>query len=407
MTRLNTLAPNPKNPRKITEAKLEQLRTNLGELGDLGCFIYNRSSKQTVGGHQRGKVFGASKVFITRTYAKPTKTGTVAEGHILYRGERHKYREVEWDSSREKLANLAANKGAGEWDEEILGEWFKELSKTDSDLAVSMFDEEERKGFLDDTKTVSFEATAVPGEDEVPAAPKKVVTKFGDIIQLGSHRLMCADSTKKNLIEKLAGSNELHLVFTDPPYKMETKGGGLFKESKAMEGITRLGIDAFDPAVLEKHARTSIFFCNRLLIPHYIALARKWKVSWDLAVYHKQNITPNYGGHMMTDLEYIFILGHQAPLTGVGADKATYSKLFSGGKDLDNETAWSKPVALCEKFISLYAKKNVADLFGGTGSTLIACEKLSKRCFMVEIDPAHCDIIVARWEKFTGRKAKR
>jgi hypothetical protein len=112
------------------------------------------------------------------------------------------------------------------------------------------------------------------------------------------------------------------------------------------------------------------------------------------------------GGHLMTDLEYIFVIGKQSPRTGMDEPKELYSKLYSGGKDLDNETAWSKPVGLCEKFIKMYSEKTVIDVFGGSGSTLIACEKTNRKCFMMELDPHYIDVIIARWEKFTGQKAE-
>jgi 16S rRNA G966 N2-methylase RsmD len=242
-------------------------------------------------------------------------------------------------------------------------------------------------------------------EDEIPehVEPK---TKLGDIYTLGNHRLLCGDSTDILCVEKLMNGEKADMVFTDPPYELETKGGGLFQESRAMKAIKTLGIDKFDPSILISHADTSIFCCNKPLVPKYIKLADDWGVSWDIAVYHKQNITPNYGGHLMTDLEYLMVVGKQSPRTGLGEDKELYSKLFSGGKDQDNETAWSKPVALCEKFIKLYSEKRVIDLFGGSGSTLIACEKTNRKCFMMELDPHYCDVIVARWEKYTGKKAE-
>lgn len=154
---LSDLAPNPKNPRKITPSKLEQLKKALEEFGDLGGFVYNRKTKQIVGGHQRAKVFDAkAKIMITQSYKTPTKAGTVAEGYIELNGERHRYREVVWDETREKAANIAANKGAGEWDFPELGNWFKALSESKFDLELTMFDESEWAPLLG--MPVSFEA---------------------------------------------------------------------------------------------------------------------------------------------------------------------------------------------------------------------------------------------------------
>ena len=83
------------------------------------------------------------------------------------------------------------------------------------------------------------------------------------------------------------------------------------------------------------------------------------------------------------------------------------AQCFIGQKDSDNELSYSKPVALCAKYIQLYSKQFVVDLFGGSGSTLIACEQLGRTCFMCEFDPKYVDVIIERWEKFTGGKAER
>ena len=107
----------------------------------------------------------------------------------------------------------------------------------------------------------------------------------------------------------------------------------------------------------------------------------------------------------MTDVEYIAIIGEQDPNKGL--EKETYSKLFIGKKDENNDLSYSKPVKLCEKFIKLYAEKYVLDLFGGSGSTLIACEKNNKICYMMEKNPIFIDVIIERWENFTGKKAKK
>lgn len=259
-------------------------------------------------------------------------------------------------------------------------------------------------GQFDLEETESNEGNCDP--DEVPKdVPTKA--KLGDLFELGKHRLICGDSTDIVTIERLMNGEKADMVFTDPPYDLITEGGGLLKESSAMKKIKKLGIDKFDPSVLKKYAETNIFCCNKPLIKKYIELSENWNCAFDIAIYHKQNITPNYGGHLMTDLEYILIIGKQAPNTGINEDKSLYSKLYSGNKDKDNETAWSKPVSLCEKFIKLYSQTKVLDIFGGSGSTLIACEKTNRKCFMSELDCHYVSVIIERWEKFSGKDAFR
>jgi DNA modification methylase len=108
---------------------------------------------------------------------------------------------------------------------------------------------------------------------------------------------------------------------------------------------------------------------------------------------------------MMTDCEYIAIIGDQSPHSGL--DKELYSKCFVGNKDADNELSYSKPVGLCAKFIKLYSREKVLDLFGGSGSTLIACEQLNRKCYMMEMSPKYVDVIIKRWEEYTGKKAEK
>ncbi len=148
--RTKDLSPNLGNPRSITPAKLEQLKRALAEFGDLGGIVFNRKTKQLVGGHQRTSLFsGTADITYVKKYTTPTPTGTVAEGYITTaEGERFSYREVLWDETKEKAANIAANKGAGEWDFPKLGEWMRELDDFAFDLDLTMFDEDERKELL-------------------------------------------------------------------------------------------------------------------------------------------------------------------------------------------------------------------------------------------------------------------
>ena len=214
---------------------------------------------------------------------------------------------------------------------------------------------------------------------------------------------MCGDSTDKATVEKLMNGVKADMVFTDPPYELDTKGGGILKSANSMKQISENGVDVFDPSVLEMHCKTNIFFHNKPLIKKYIELAEKNGMPFDLCFYKKLNTAPNYGGHMMTDCEYIAIIGAQAPNKGL--PKETYSKCYIGKKDSGNELSYSKPVELCAKYIQLYSNETVLDLFGGSGSTLIACEQLNRTCYMMELDPKYCDVIIDRWETLTGEKA--
>ena len=277
-----------------------------------------------------------------------------------------------------------------EWDFDILPDELAEIDLSDFDFDFGIEDDEE------ETEIVEDEAPEVD-EDAEPIA------KLGDIWQLGRHRLMCGSSLEQADIDKLLDGAKCELTFTDPPYQLETQGGGILKKANSMKQIKQNGVDTFEPSMLILQSETNIYCHNKPLIKKYIELAEANNQPYDLCFYKKLCTVPNYKGHMMTDCEYIAIIGKQDPNKGL--PKETYSKCYIGKKDHDNELSYSKPVELCAKYIQLYGKKNILDLFGGSGSTLIACEQLDRTCYMMELDEKYCDVIIKRWEKFTGEKA--
>ncbi len=296
------------------------------------------------------------------------------------------------DEQRRAYA-LAHNKTAelSAWDYEVLASELQEI--TDIDMSELGFDVPDING------------AGEVIQDQVPDAPVEAVAKIGDIFELGGHRLICGDSTDSSVIDKLMDGESAELVFTDPPYELKATGGGILKSANSMKQIIENKVDSFDPSVLMLYGDTNIFCHNKMLIKKYIELAEKNGQAYDLAFYKKLNTVPNYKGHMMTDVEYIAIIGKQDPNKGL--PKEMYSKCYIGQKDKDNELSYSKPVELCAKYIRLYSREKVLDLFGGSGSTLIACEQLKRRCFMCELDPRYVDVIIKRWEQFTGQKAER
>ena len=289
-----------------------------------------------------------------------------------------------------KAYRLADNKVSelAEWDIDLLGEELDGIFDIDmSDFGFDMTEEEEEIEVI---------------EDEIPEEVEPVA-KQGDIWQLGRHRLMCGNSLDQDDIDKLLNGNKCELTFTDPPYQLDTQDGGILKKANSMKQIKENGVDSFDPSKLLLQSDTNIYCHNKPLIKAYIELAEDNKQPYDLCFYKKVGTIPNYKGHLMTDCEYIAVIGKQDPNKGL--PKEMYSKCYVGRKDSDNDLSYSKPVELCAKYIKLYSRQNVLDLFGGSGSTLIACEQLNRNCFMMELDPHYVDVIIARWEKFTGQKA--
>lgn len=137
---VKSLKPAKYNPRKISSQQMKMLKKALEEFGDLGGIIFNSRTSNLIGGHQRCKALPKdAPIEIIKHYDKPTRTGTVAEGFIIIDGERFSYREVDWDSAREKAANIAANAHGGEWDIEGLEEVLKDIAAADIDLDLTGF----------------------------------------------------------------------------------------------------------------------------------------------------------------------------------------------------------------------------------------------------------------------------
>lgn len=364
---INEVIPYPDNPRKNDNA-VDAVAESIKQCGYCSPIVIDEDNV-ILAGHTRLK---ALKKLKWKEVECVRKTGLTEE-------QKKKYRIL--DNKTNELA---------EWDFDLLEEEIDGLDFDGFDFGFDMSAFEEPQEIVED------EAPEVD-EDSEP------ITQLGDIWQLGAHRLMCGNSLLQTDIDKLLDGVKCELTFTDPPYQLETQGGGILKKANSMKQIKQNGVDTFDPSMLILQSETNIYCHNKPLIKKYIELAETNNQPYDLCFYKKLCTVPNYKGHMMTDVEYIAIIGKQDPNKGL--EKETYSKCYIGKKDHDNELSYSKPIELCAKYIKLYGKKNILDLFGGSGSTLIACEQLDRTCYIMELDPKYCDVIVKRWETFTGKKA--
>lgn len=242
-----------------------------------------------------------------------------------------------------------------------------------------------------------------PQIDKAQQLKEKWGVELGQLWQLGEHRLICGDCTDKATVERVMRGERARLEFSDPPYEFETRGGGIREDAAHMDAIERAGINTFDPLSLTLLAVTSVFCCNKTLIPSYIELAKSNNQSWDLCFYKKENTPPNFGGHLMTDTEYLPVIGKQGPNRGM--EKEVYSKGYIGGLDDGHLVAWQKPVKLVEKFVRLFSNYQdiILDRFVCSGTTLIACENLNRRCRAIEIDPGYVAVSLQRWADLTGK----
>ena len=406
----SSLAPNPQNPRKITDAKLEQLSASLQRFGDLSGVVFNvaEDAQRLVGGHQRIKALPPdAQIVIDREYDRPTRTGTVREGHVVVDGERFAYREVAWDSATEKAANLSANKGAGEFDLAVVAEWMQDLDDVGFDLDLTMFDADERAALQPEPE----KPVEVEGQDEAPEVADKPWVTRGDLFILGDHRLLCGDSTVITDVERAMGGQMADAVWTDPPYGIDYLGG-----SKKRVAITNDGEGDLEELL------TSIVACGLAVCskgaawyvaapagPQTLAFAAALKEAeiWrQTIVWVKNNST--FG---RSDYHWRHEIIYYGWVPG-GPHHAVEDRKQDTVWEVDRppkspEHPTMKPLALIERALlnSTHRKGVVVDFFGGSGSTMLACEKTGRRNVSIEIDPGYCQVIIERWEGLTGRKA--
>ena len=266
-----------------------------------------------------------------------------------------------------------------------------DLSDFDFDFGIDTDAEEE-------TEIVEDEAPEVDEENEP-------ITKLGDIWQLGRHRLMCGDSTDKANVELLMNGNKADMVFTDPPYGYEYQSNMRTKSKKFDVLVNDDKILDFMPRIKEQ-CNGFVFICTTWkVLDKWLPLFNKYFDLSNMIIWDK-------GGGGIGDLEHTFSTDYEIILCSHNSAKITGKRIGSVWnipKDNANDYvhATQKPIKLSATAIENTTNENdiILDVFGGSGSTLIACEQLDRTCYMMELDPKYCDVIIKRWETLTGEKA--
>ena len=278
------------------------------------------------------------------------------------------------------------------WDFDLLAEDIPELDFSDFDIDWGL-----PENIIDETDIV---------EDTVPDIPDTPKSKVGQLYQLGNHRLICGDSTDKATIARLMDGAKADMVFTDPPYGYN------------YQSHMRTQSEKFD--ILKNDDKILDFFPNlKGIAKGFVMICTTWKVLDKWIPLFKQYfelsnmIIWNKGGGGIGDLKHTFSTDYEVILvSNNGAEVQTkrIGSVWDIGKDNGNEYKHptQKPVALSGHAITHTTKPNdaVLDVFGGSGSTLIACEQLNRKCYMCELDPKYIDVIIERWENLTGNKAE-
>jgi len=290
---------------------------------------------------------------------------------------------------------LALNAG---WDNEMLTIELNDLLADGFALEMLGFDPKELDALL--------EPEVVEGltdEDAVPDAPEEPKTKLGDIYQLGNHRLMCGDSTSIDAVDKLMDGQKADMVFTDPPYGIDVVNNN----GKVGGGTAKYPTAKFSKIIGDSTTDTAKEFYNTC-----IALGFNKFIIWG-GNYFTDFLKPNrcwivwYKNHVT---ERTFA-NCELAWTNIDHNAKTYSSTWDGytkeGESGSKIHPSQKPIKLCTDVLQDFTKKGniVFDGFLGSGSTLIVCEKLNRHCYGIELDPKYCDVIVKRWEDFTGKKA--
>lgn len=422
--KIEKLKPYENNARTHSEEQVEKISRSIKEFGFINPVLID-SNFGIIAGH--GRVLGAKKL-------------GMEEVPCLF---------VEDLTDEQKRAYiLADNKLALDagWDDEILRQEIKALADLDFDVSLTGFELED---FDFNQTDIEFEEDDYDVEEKLPEIPK---AKYGDIYQLGNHKIMCGDSTSQNDIDKLLDGAVMDLCVTDPPYNVNY---GSINESgygKERDNGNKILNDNMDDESFYLFLNAFYTQMMRVLKPggaYYIFHA-------DTEGYNFRKALMDAGGQVKQNLIWVknaLVLGRQdyqwkhepclygwkegaghyfindRTQTTVFEDKADLDKLskeelkdmikeiiedktpttiIHEDKPLKNDVhPTMKPIKLISRLVRNSSKpgENVIDFFGGSGSTLISCEHLGRNCYSIELDPKYVDVIIDRWETLTGKTA--
>jgi DNA modification methylase len=375
---VTALIPYAKNSRTHDDAQVAQIAASIKEFGWTNPILID-GDKGIIAGH--GRLMAARKLKMDKV--------PVIELNGMTDAQKKAY--VIADN------RLALNAG---WDNAMLTIELKDLEDEGFDLSLTGFDNKELDALLNPIE----ETEGLTDEDAVPDVPEEPKTKLGDIYILGNHRLMCGDSTSIDAVEKLVNNTTIDLCYTDPPYGINEKGDRTARKTGLAKNhnFKDFKDDTIDYAVEAYQIVEGVLQIKRQVwwganyYCHALPQSNNWFV-WDKRVEDKMADT-------QSDCELAWVKSKWSSVR-------IFRHLWKGfNKDSERNQQrvhpTQKPVALAEWSFDYFKEvSTVLDLFGGSGSTLIACEKTNRHCLMMEFEPHYCDVIVKRWEDFTGKQA--
>lgn len=305
---------------------------------------------------------------------------------------------------------LALNAG---WDDELLKVELEGLKDLDFDISLTGFSDDELDEIFEEVQVTE----GLTDEDDVPEPPVDPITRLGDVWILGNHRLMCGDSTNIDDVEKLMDGQKADLLHTDPPYNVDYSNADRPKAGKTDFG--KIKNDTMDGESFYQFLYDA--FTNAYTVCKDGSSAYIWHASSEHVNFTNALVNASFEYTQQIIWKKPMLLGrgryqwaHEPCLMGVKGspyftDDRTKTTVWDfGGYDKSkNMHPTQKPLFIPEEAVNNSSKQgsNVLDLFGGSGSTLIACEKLNRSSYLMELDPKYCDVIINRWQDYTGKKA--
>ena len=371
---------NPRKDLKPGDAEYEKLKRSIEQFGYVEPVIWNRLTGRVVGGHQRLKVLmdmGMSEVDCV---------------------------VVELPEEKEKALNIALNKISGEWDKDKLALLITDLQGSDFDVSMTGFDPAE----IDDLFKDSLKDGVQDDGFDVEAELKQpTITKPGDIWTLGRHRLICGDSTKADTFDLLMGKTKANLVITDPPYNVNYEGsaGKIKNDNMADEAFYNFLLAAFQntESAMASDASIYVFHADTEGLNFRRAFADAGFYLSGCCIWKKQSLVLGRSPYQWQ---------HEPVLYGwkkkgkhqwyTGRKESTIWEFDKPKKNGDHPTMKPIPLLAYPIMNSSMTNSVVLDPFGGSGSTLIACEQTDRICYTVELDEKFCDVIVKRYIEQVG-----
>ena len=371
---------NPRKDLKPGDAEYEKLKRSIEQFGYVEPVIWNKTTGRVVGGHQRLKVL--------------MDMGMTEVDCVV----------VEMDEDKEKALNIALNKISGDWDKDKLALLIADLQGADFDVSLTGFEPAEIDDLFKDTLK-----DGVKDDDFVVGAEleKPTMTKPGDIWTLGRHRLICGDSTKAETFDLLMGSTKANLVITDPPYNVNYEGsaGKIKNDNMADDAFYNFLLDAYTQmhSAMADDASIYVFHADTEGLNFRRAFADAGFYLSGCCIWKKQSLVLGRSPYQWQ---------HEPCLYGwkkngkhqwyTGRKETTIWEFDKPKKNGDHPTMKPIPLLAYPIMNSSMSNSVVLDPFGGSGSTLIACEQTDRICYTVELDEKFCDVIVKRYIEQVG-----